>query len=134
MVGIDLTGKNVLITGGASGIGKASAESFTASGARVAVTDIDRDGIQETVRGLGNEHFAIDGDNSKKNDVDKIIKAAGEALGNIDILDGNIYVHRITCNGNNDLNRKVFYPFITFDELKIAYYLFEGAIYKLQYK
>ena len=86
MVGIDLTGKNVLITGGASGIGKASAKSFAASGARVAVTDIDRDGIQETVRGLGNEHFAIDGDISKKNDVDKIIKAAGEALGNIDIL------------------------------------------------
>ena len=59
MVGIDLTGRNVLITGGASGIGKASAKSFAASGARVAVTDIDRDGIQETVRGLGNEHFAI---------------------------------------------------------------------------
>jgi len=86
MVGIDLTGKNVLITGGASGIGKASAKSFAASGARVAVTDIDRDGIQETVRGLGNEHFAIDGDISKKNDVDTIIKAAGKALGNIDIL------------------------------------------------
>ena len=76
MVGIDLTGKNVLITGGASGIGKASAKSFAATGARVAVTDIDRDGIQETVRGLGNEHFAIDGDISNKNDVDKIIKAA----------------------------------------------------------
>ena len=86
MLGIDLTGRNVLITGGASGIGKASAKSFAASGARVAVTDIDRDGIQETIRGLGNEHFAIDGDISNKNDVDKIIKAAGEALGNIDIL------------------------------------------------
>ena len=33
----------------------------------------------------------------------------------------------------NELNRKVFYPFITFDNLNIAYYLFEGAIYKLEY-
>ncbi len=51
----------------------------------------------------------------------------------IETSGGNIYVHRITCNGSNEQNRKVFYPFITFDKLKIAYYLFEGAIYKLQY-
>ena len=51
----------------------------------------------------------------------------------LNLIDTKTYVHRITCNGNNELNRKVFYPFITFDDLKIAYYLFEGAIYKLQY-
>ena len=80
MVGIDLTGRNVLITGGASGIGKASAKSFAASGARVAVTDIDRDGIQETVRGLGNEHFAIDGDISNKTMLIKSLKQRGRLL------------------------------------------------------
>ena len=80
MVGIDLTGRNVLITGGASGIGKASAKSFVASGARVAVTDIDRNGIQETVRGLGNEHFAIDGDISNKTMLIKSLKQRGRLL------------------------------------------------------
>ena len=54
-------------------------------------------------------------------------------IGKIEKLGGNIYVHRITCNGNNELNRKVFYPFITFENFNIAYYLFEGAIYKLEY-
>ena len=54
-------------------------------------------------------------------------------IDNIEILSGDIYVHRITCNGNNELSRKVFYPFITFNDLKVGYYLFEGAIYKLQY-
>ena len=86
MIGINLTDKNVLITGGASGIGKASATLFAASGARVAVTDIDNIGIQATVRELGNEHFGIECDIANKNDVDKIIDATHEALGNIDIL------------------------------------------------
>ena len=76
MVDIDFTGRNVLITGGASGIGKASAKSFAASGARIAVTDVNKDGIQETVRQLGNDHFSIDGDISNKNDVNKIVDAA----------------------------------------------------------
>ena len=86
MIGINLTDKNVLITGGASGIGKASATLLAASGARGAGSDIDNIGIQATVRELGNEHFGIEGDISNKNDVDKIIDAAHEALGNIDIL------------------------------------------------
>ncbi len=48
-------------------------------------------------------------------------------------IDGeNIYVHRITCNGNNELERKVFYPFITYENINFAYYLFEGAIYKFE--
>tara|TARA_Y200000002_G_scaffold157323_1_gene130110 strand:- start:632 stop:1072 length:441 start_codon:yes stop_codon:yes gene_type:complete len=54
-------------------------------------------------------------------------------IGKFDKTNGDIFVHRITCSGNNEFNRKVFYPFITFENIKIAYYLFEGAIYKLEY-
>ena len=48
-------------------------------------------------------------------------------------LDEEIFVHRITCNGNNGFDRKVMYPFITQNNSKKGYYVFEGAIYILEY-
>ena len=41
MKAIDFAGRNVLITGGGSGIGLACAESFTAAGARIAIAEVD---------------------------------------------------------------------------------------------
>jgi len=43
-----------------------------------------------------------------------------------------IFVHRVTCNGEKYFDRKVLYPFVTQDNSKKAYYLFEGAIYILE--
>ena len=51
----------------------------------------------------------------------------------IKLGDGEIYAHRISCNGNEEAARKVIYPFVTQDNSKKAYYLFEGAIYILEY-
>ena len=39
-----------------------------------------------------------------------------------------IFVHRITCNGNNPSERRVFYPFITIKDSLRAFYLYEGAV------
>ena len=44
-----------------------------------------------------------------------------------------VYVHRITCNGKNGNDRKVLYPFVTQENSRKAYYLFEGAIFTLEY-
>ena len=52
---------------------------------------------------------------------------------NVLLKDTTIFVHRITCNGKKDSDRKVMYPFVTVDKSTKAYYLFEGAIFLLQY-
>src|SRR4029077_9642884 len=52
----DLSGRAALITGAASGIGRASALAFTGAGASVALVDIDADGLADTAeaaRALG---------------------------------------------------------------------------------
>jgi NAD(P)-dependent dehydrogenase (short-subunit alcohol dehydrogenase family) len=56
----DLTGKNALVLGAASGIGKASAEAIAALGARVICADIDRAGVEETARAINGEAFVCD--------------------------------------------------------------------------
>ena len=48
----ELRGKRCLITGAASGIGRATAHAAAARGAEVFLTDLDRGGLEETVRGL----------------------------------------------------------------------------------
>ena len=51
----------------------------------------------------------------------------------LNLIDTTTYVHRITCNGNDNKTRKVFYPFITQEASNTGYYLFEGAIFVLKY-
>ena len=61
----DLSGRAALITGAASGIGRASALAFAAAGANVALVDIDAGGLAETAaaaRALGAPAEAIQAD------------------------------------------------------------------------
>ncbi|HEY2983436.1 MAG TPA: SDR family NAD(P)-dependent oxidoreductase, partial [Jatrophihabitantaceae bacterium] len=46
----DLSGRIALVTGAASGIGRASALAFAAAGASVALVDIDGDGLERTAK------------------------------------------------------------------------------------
>jgi NAD(P)-dependent dehydrogenase (short-subunit alcohol dehydrogenase family) len=49
----DLTGRNALVLGAASGIGKSSAEALAALGAAVTCADIDRPGVESTAADIG---------------------------------------------------------------------------------
>ncbi len=84
-----LESKAAVITGAASGIGRAIALHFAAEGARVAVVDCDREGGEETVRLIaagGGEAVFLPTDVSREEDVQAALGAAIERFGRLDIL------------------------------------------------
>lgn len=84
-----------LVTGAASGQGRAAALLFGAHGARVLVADINDEGATETVRMLeeqGAKGVAIHADVSVRADVDTMVDAAMEHFGRLDVLYNNAAV------------------------------------------
>jgi NAD(P)-dependent dehydrogenase (short-subunit alcohol dehydrogenase family) len=82
-----LDGKVAVITGAASGIGRASARRFTADGARVVVADLaDDDGkaLAEEIDGL-----YVHADVTSPDDVQALYSAAADRFGGIDVLFNN---------------------------------------------
>jgi dihydroanticapsin dehydrogenase len=61
-MGDRLAGKVTIVTGAGSGIGRASAIRFAEEGARVTCVDIDRDSVEATARGIGEQAFAVAAD------------------------------------------------------------------------
>lgn len=82
---IDLTGKTALITGAASGIGRACAQTLAQAGAFVVVVDINSAGAQETVDLLG-RGLALRCDLGQPNDVTALRDRVVAETGGVDIL------------------------------------------------
>ncbi|MGA8043994.1 MAG: SDR family oxidoreductase [Terracidiphilus sp.] len=87
-----LTGKVAIVTGAASGIGRASAIAFAKEGAQVVVADRNADGGAETVAAIeaagGIAHFAHV-DLAKEDDIRQMIDDAIARWGRIDVLFNN---------------------------------------------
>jgi NAD(P)-dependent dehydrogenase (short-subunit alcohol dehydrogenase family) len=95
-----LTGKIAVITGGAAGIGRATALCFAREGAKVVISDINEKKGAETVRELKElEHEAIfiRTDVSKEEDIQHLIAATVKTFGGVDLLFNNAGV------GNSEL-------------------------------
>ena len=82
----------VLVTGAASGMGRATAHLFADEGARVAVTDIDASGVDvvvEEIRSAGGEATGRVLDVSDRDQIHEVVSAIPSLLGEIDILVNN---------------------------------------------
>ncbi len=85
-------GKVALVTGGGSGIGRASALAFAREGARVVVADVAVDGGEETVRLVaeaGGEATFVRTDVSQAADAQAMVQRAVEAYGRLDFAHNN---------------------------------------------
>jgi 3-oxoacyl-[acyl-carrier protein] reductase len=77
-------GKSVLVTGGAKGIGAATARRFAAEGATVVVADFDEAAASDTAQEIGG--YAVRCDVTKREDVEAAVEAAAEHGGSLDVL------------------------------------------------
>jgi len=81
-----MAGRRVLVTGGASGIGLASARRFVAEGARVALLDRDAQALAAAAAELGAAAVAIQADVTSEGEVRAAVEEAGRALQGLDGL------------------------------------------------
>ena len=104
-----LDGKVALITGAASGIGRASAVLFAKEGATVAVVDRALPEAQETVaviKKAKGEAIAIEADVSRAADVEMMIKKTVDTYGRLDILFNNAGISFRTLAFTADLSEE----------------------------
>ncbi|UYP17209.1 SDR family NAD(P)-dependent oxidoreductase [Rhodococcus sp. Z13] len=89
----NLQGRRVVITGGARGIGRATAEALVAAGARVAIGDIDQDLVRETAAAIGDRFgttvLGAHVDVSDRASFEEFLGLAELELGGLDVLVNN---------------------------------------------
>jgi NAD(P)-dependent dehydrogenase (short-subunit alcohol dehydrogenase family) len=97
-----MEGKVALVTGGSSGIGRASAIAFARNGARVIVADINVEGGQETeqiIKQAGGSAMFIRTDVTRASEVAEVINRAIEKYGRLDYAHNNagILLHGVNA-------------------------------------
>lgn len=85
-------GKIAIITGAARGIGRTTAQRFAEEGCSVVITDINKEGLQETaqlITAAGGQALDFHADITKLNEIDNLISATINKYGVPDILVNN---------------------------------------------
>ena len=91
-----LGGKVVAITGGARGIGRATAEALVRKGARVAIGDIDLSLAEEAAASLGGGAIAAALDVTQRESFEAFLDQAERELGPVDVLINNAGIMPVT--------------------------------------
>lgn len=86
---MSMEGKVVIVTGGASGIGRAAATLFVQEGAKIVIADANGPEARTTAASLGEQASAITTDVSRDSDVRAMVAFALERFGRIDVLVNN---------------------------------------------
>jgi cyclopentanol dehydrogenase len=97
-----LRGKVAIITGAATGIGRASAELFARAGARVALVDSREAELAQTaadVRAAGGTATPLVADLARADDCAAVVAAAHRTLGRVDVLLNNAGVGTMVVGG-----------------------------------
>ena len=100
---MDLAGRHVVITGAASGIGRAMALRFAEEGARgVVVSDLDAEGAAAVAAEAEARAIGVACDVSDPDDIARLIRSAEDAFGPIDLFCANAGVGGGTDLDTND--------------------------------
>jgi 3-oxoacyl-[acyl-carrier protein] reductase len=78
-----------IVTGSARGIGRATAELLSEHGANVVISDLDSDAVRETADAIGPETAVHAGDLTRPGEPERLITAATDAWGRVDIIVNN---------------------------------------------
>jgi NAD(P)-dependent dehydrogenase (short-subunit alcohol dehydrogenase family) len=84
-----LQGKVVAITGGARGIGKATAQALVRKGAKVAIGDLDKALAEQTAEQIGGDTLALELDVTDRDSFEGFLDQVEERLGSLDVLINN---------------------------------------------
>ncbi len=89
---MELTGKVAIVTGGGSGIGQGIALALAKAGVSVVICGRRKEALEKTARMIEQVNgrvTAVQGDISQTPDVQRVVKAALEKFGGVDILINN---------------------------------------------
>jgi len=84
-----LAGKAAVVTGAASGFGRAIAERFAREGAKLAIVDLNIEGARAVAAGIGAQAIALHCDVSQGDQVAAAVQGAIDGMGGVDILVNN---------------------------------------------
>lgn len=91
-----LAGKTAIITGGASGMGRAAVMEFLRQGAKVAFADVNIRAVEEALReaqGISPDVLGISADLTRESDCKMVVERTADRFGRVDVLFNNLGIN-----------------------------------------
>lgn len=104
VMGVDIAGKVVLVTGASSGIGRALALAVANAGASVALVGRSEERLMEVAALIGDRALVLPADLTRPEAIDPVVTATIERFGRIDVLLANagLYIPGDVADGDAD--------------------------------